>query len=837
MGQCQQSSDCTFLTEEQSTNFLEEGHDTKAKTLIQAQPAIRPRQRGSPVDVPVRDAESYDRAAAACLRSYFCTGYLDGKLYEGPNYHRHYDEELEAAMLVHSRSGICVWNEALDLRAFAPKSSSEVLFHYTARDVFRAAVRSDPDLAALIKLLTMDVCSDFGPGFITNASEPDTFGYKDDVLLNNHWPRVADPAISDQEHETWLLTSGDSAAGPGDSQNWRVVEAILENPKNQGKADFCIPLIVPHCFVRDLWNQWPLQRGKTTVVTTMEAERKLHTKADVVDVDEVAAVGCNRWGDMQWKGRDICMVHLNVEGNSMRAKAARETRLEVFFKRMSHLEGLIGRTHPETVAFVTYFAVVLHKLGRYKKAVELFRQVVDCRFAVLGESHSKTLAALRCLGRSLKEAGRLGEAEEVFRRILQTCKKRLGPDDPAVVVALSDLAAIVQASGKHDLAVVLLEEALRRRESMLDSWPQDWEMMVLKQSLAKLLQGQGKYEQAEVLLRDVLDFAAHSAANPVDIVMLQPHLDLVNLLKAMGESSRDEGIHRQTVALCEANLGRNHHETLGCLEELAIVLQAMSQQDEAEELLRRVVDGREQTQGEDHPDTIAALDNLAMCLKAHGKHSAAVPLLRSVLDRNERALGPEHPSTLAAIVELAMVLPAAGKNGELELLLRRALEVWQLQGKPALKARTAEPSHAMMVVAAALDGARYAAASLESWRKAGIEEQDLSKVIEAHLDVEAVREEERASTQADGTLSHSETGGIEDRCLSKVAEAHLDTEHVAGEQESATPCMDGTSSPSEPGKDEQDLSTVIEAHLDVEAFAGEHDKTIFQVDGHVYSEV
>jgi len=112
------------------------------------------------------------------------------------------------------------------------------------------------------------------------------------------------------------------------------------------------------------------------------------------------------------------------------------------------------------------------------------------------------------------------------------------------------------------------------------------------------------------------------------------------------------------------------------------------------------------------------------------------------LERSEQALGPHHPSTLAAIIDLAMVLPAAEKSEELALLLKRALELWQLQGKPSLKAHFAEPSHAMMVIAAALDGARHATTCLESWRKTGAEEQDLSKVIEAHLDADAVAVEQ-----------------------------------------------------------------------------------------------
>jgi len=700
---------------------------THLEKVVNAQPAIpdcpSTLRKRSPTLPSV--AEYSEPDITTHLTDYFSNGYVDGELYEGPHYDGHYDDELGTSLLIHGRSGIVVWSEALDLRASEQggSCSSQVLFHYTARSVFKAAIRGDQDPQALMELIDTVGCGDFGPGLLANASEPDTFGYKDDVLINNHWPRVADPNISDKEHETWLLAAGDSAAGPGDSYNLRVVDAILDNPAHHGHADFCIPIIVPHCFVFDIWKRWPTQMSKTAA-----AEDRM--------------IGYNQWGDKQWKGRDICMIHLSDDGKAMLADMVPQKRLEIVSRRVAHLEGARGRVHADTVAAVEYLAVLLHGLGRYHDAVKPLQRAVDCRLAVKGESHSQTLTAQRCLGRCLKDVGRLEEAEELFRNMVECCEKTFGHHNPTTLLALSDLAMLVRSAGKHAIAIDLLGELLQRRQSKLDSWPADWEMMQLKRILAILLQGQGRFDEAQEHLTDLLDFAAESVADPLDIAVFQPQLDLAMLFKAMGDIVRAQDVFRQALSVCEAKLGKHHHETLNCLEELAVLLQASGQQVEAEELLRRVVHGREKTHGKHHPDTLAALDSLAMCLKASGKHSSAAPLLRSVLERSEQALGPHHPSTLAAIIDLAMVLPAAEKSEELALLLKRALELWQLQGKPSLKAHFAEPSHAMMVIAAALDGARYATTCLESWRKTGAEEQDLSKVIEAHLDADAVAVEQ-----------------------------------------------------------------------------------------------
>jgi len=100
---------------------------------------------------------------------------------------------------------------------------------------------------------------------------------------------------------------------------------------------------------------------------------------------------------------------------------------------------------------------------------------------------------------------------------------------------------------------------------------------------------------------------------------------------------------------------------------------------------------------------------------------------------------------LAAIVALAMVLPATEKNEELDLLLKRALDIWYLQGRPVLKAGSAEPSHAMMVVAAALDGAQHAAASFENRKTTGLDRRDLSK-NKGHWDARVVVVEQEHQT-------------------------------------------------------------------------------------------
>ena len=78
--------------------------------------------------------------------------------------------------------------------------------------------------------------------------------------------------------------------------------------------------------------------------------------------------------------------------------------------------------------------------------------------------------------------------------------------------------------------------------------------------------------------------------------------------------------------------------------------------------------------GREHPDTLTCLNNLAVLLNNKGDYAAAEPLCRRALEGFERLLGPEHPETLTFLNNLARLLERKGDYAGAEPLLRRALE-------------------------------------------------------------------------------------------------------------------------------------------------------------------
>src|SRR5207245_625172 len=70
---------------------------------------------------------------------------------------------------------------------------------------------------------------------------------------------------------------------------------------------------------------------------------------------------------------------------------------------------------------------------------------------------------------------------------------------------------------------------------------------------------------------------------------------------------------------------------------------------EAEPLRKSVLAICEQVLGLEHPDTLGSLNNLAILYWNQGKYEEAEPLYQRALEAYERVLGLEHPSTLNTV--------------------------------------------------------------------------------------------------------------------------------------------------------------------------------------------
>jgi tetratricopeptide (TPR) repeat protein len=105
-------------------------------------------------------------------------------------------------------------------------------------------------------------------------------------------------------------------------------------------------------------------------------------------------------------------------------------------------------------------ARALQSDGQYKRAEELYMQVMESRKRVLGSKHPDTLVSVNNLGSVLSRQGKYEEAEAMHRRALEAREKVLGREHPDTLVSVNNLGSVLESQGKYEEAEVMHRRAL-----------------------------------------------------------------------------------------------------------------------------------------------------------------------------------------------------------------------------------------------------------------------------------------------------------------------------------------------------------------------------------------
>jgi len=562
----------------------------------------------------------FDRRPAECghdeLKAYFQHDYLEGEPYVGERYQ--YDNTCSIPTLLHRATGIAVWDGVVDLRPADSESSRfVVLFHFTGPVGF-ASIADRSKMNVELYEHFQDEYSHFGQGVYCTGSAPDVFKDKEAILLNKFWPQCGDPEAPPDHEANVLKAVGNVCAGPSHPLNKLVCDAILQNEAHSGKADYCIPMLVPERFAYGIWQR---------------------TTPDLAGQIEL---GCNRWNELQWEGRDVYVVQLTEEGKVNSVMSGMDEKLDVPMKRLAKLSTTLGPENQSTASALFNLVRTLTELGRYESAEPLARRsVLDCE-AAFGPNHGITMGSNAHLAFVLAAMGKYDEAEPLYRRTIEAMENNLGPMHLDTVKSRFDLIEVLQQIGKYDEAV-------------------------------RLLGAMGKQGEAEQLLRKTL-VARTITLGGMHPDTLNAQSNLAALLVTMGRNAEAEPLYRKTYEAQESTLGLMHPATLASLNNLAGLLTAMGKFADAEPLHRKTLEAKKATLGMKHHSTLTSRNNLARLLQLMGRFEEALPLYRETLLAAETALGVTHPFTLLSVHNLAHLLYQAGEYDEAESLERRAVD-------------------------------------------------------------------------------------------------------------------------------------------------------------------
>jgi tetratricopeptide (TPR) repeat protein len=232
-----------------------------------------------------------------------------------------------------------------------------------------------------------------------------------------------------------------------------------------------------------------------------------------------------------------------------------------------------------------------------------------------------------------------------------------------------------EAKGRDTkLLLEIVDKAAARVDKEIKGQPgiEAW----LRDILGNVYHKLGLYPQAEPLPREALRLRERTLGKEHHDTLASLN-NLAGLLQAKGDHAGAELLCRRALEAQERTLGKEHPDTLGSLNNLAVLLSDKGDYTGAEPLCRRALEARERTLGKEHPNSLGSLNNLAGLLYAKGDYTGAEPLYRRALEARERTLGKEHPDTLRSVGSLAGLLYAKGDYTGAELLFRRALETME----------------------------------------------------------------------------------------------------------------------------------------------------------------
>jgi tetratricopeptide (TPR) repeat protein len=104
-------------------------------------------------------------------------------------------------------------------------------------------------------------------------------------------------------------------------------------------------------------------------------------------------------------------------------------------------------------------ARALQNDGQYKRAEELYMQVIESRRRVLGSKHPNTLTSVSLLGLVLERQGKYEEAEAMHRRTLEVREKVLGREHPRTLTSVYYLAHLLATLCDHKESLNLYSRA------------------------------------------------------------------------------------------------------------------------------------------------------------------------------------------------------------------------------------------------------------------------------------------------------------------------------------------------------------------------------------------
>ncbi|CAL1141849.1 unnamed protein product [Cladocopium goreaui] len=468
----------------------------------------------------------------ASLIEYFLKDYKSG----GGFQHDAYKHDADGWCWIHKKSGIKVWQDALDLTQSGGTGEVKCLFHYTSQLGFRSITA--PSVLASLHTEGEKTNAWWGRGVYCVAKAP------------HQWPDVA--AIIDNNYRNVY------------KRDVELKGSEFADQEYASRVAYCMPILANAMMCYDVSvRQTPemLEKGMPPGVN-------------------LAGKQLNEPGQPE---RQCVVIRVEREDGVGNARAI---LLDTLRCRADAAAERLGPEHDEALLALSRLAHVLmhrgafaeaeplrrrvldarerrwgpeHRLGKLSEAEALFRRCLRAREVRLGAHHPETLTSVSNLAVLLRQQGKMEEADKLQCKALALEEAQLGANHPHTLQSINHLAALLQTQGKLHEAEKQLRRALAGGERELG--PQHPETLAYANSLALLLQKLGKMEEAEDLLRRALD-GREGQLGMHHPTTLGSVYNLAALLEAKGSFGEAGQLYLRELHGMEERYGPEHEETL-----------------------------------------------------------------------------------------------------------------------------------------------------------------------------------------------------------------------------------------------------------------------------------
>jgi len=328
---------------------------------------------------------------------------------------------------------------------------------------------------------------------------------------------------------------------------------------------------------------------------------------------------------------------------------------------------------PETqAAMMSLMGRVYNRLGMWVKAESLLVKSLDVTVATHGWDSPETADVLYHTAVLVHDLGKFDQAEDMYRNSLAINERIDRGVHFAVANSLNGLADVLKMRLHYRESRDLLEQALAMRIELYGEIHADvaHSMNHLGSAMMKL----GESEEAEKVLRRGLEIR-RQVYDSYHIEVVASLGKLGSLMMLQGKHAEAEELYLEALTIITQLMGENHHYTGGIINGLARTYLDAGQYKLADSLFRksRVIMGS--TLPENHLSHTYPLWGIGRVLTSAGRAEEAEPMLQKALQLYETILGSDHWQTARGRGALGICRSKLGRYREAHLLLTASLPV------------------------------------------------------------------------------------------------------------------------------------------------------------------